>query len=245
MIPTRSRASLVVALLAVAGPDSAFGQEYSPEPTIRWVATESVPDNSIVGIVVDSESGLPIKSAQVVIRGTYFGALADSAGRFSIDASRLGEASVVLVAEYIGYHAVEQPVQFVSGAGLAVHATLKKVKQVVCGVMVCGYDGGKGSCPGGVRVAITGALDWLPDDTPVSLVVRSGPHADTTVVRAEGRVYLAAGESLGTDGPFEVVVNAPGYQDWYASGIWLYSRDCFATKASKPVHAYLLPAGIN
>jgi hypothetical protein len=213
------------------------------------VATESVPANSIVGIVVDSESGQPIGSAQVVILGTTLGALADSAGRFSIDASQLETASIVLAAQFIGYRAVEQPVQLVAGAGLAVHATMKKYKQVACGQVICGYraggSGGTGACSGGVRVAITGALDRIPEGTTITLVARSGLHADTTVVRADGgSIYLAAGEHLGIDGPFEVIVTAAEHQDWHASGIWLYSRDCGSTKASRPVHAYLLPAGM-
>lgn len=70
-------------------------------------AAGSVPpetDFVVIGHVVDDQSEEPLRDAQVWIRGTTYGALTDSEGRYSIEVQRAHLPSdAVVVAQLIGY----------------------------------------------------------------------------------------------------------------------------------------------
>lgn len=99
--------------------------------TVERVVTEAVAaswpstgETGIVeGVVLDRTSGRPLATAQVFVRGTGRGTLADAEGRFRIEGVPVGAREVV--AHLVGYQDVTTPVSITTDGAARVEAGLQ------------------------------------------------------------------------------------------------------------------------
>ena len=245
------RAAIAGGLLAAAVclvlPDlvSAQRPDTRPDLGMRSWFSEGVPPLQIVGAIFDADTGVGLESAQVYLRGSSVGALADESGRFSLQAPRPG--SYVLVAELIGYRTMSTELNL-QNQGAEVQIATEERPLTMCGMMVCPYPG----CGSGVSAEVRDLETGIAPQVEVTLTVTAGGETASSVgvapaldsaylasrrpaggfeavfdsVTAALPVKLHAGGALGSDAAFDVRVEALGYHPWEATGVWVLPREC-------------------
>lgn len=117
--------------------------------TVGTMETEVVQQSAIItGKVIDS-NGEPIIGASVVVKGTTNGTITDLDGNFTLDAP----ARATLVISYIGYTAVELPVD----GKRTLSITLKEDTKMLDEVVVVGYGTQK-------KATLTGSISQVGGD---------------------------------------------------------------------------------
>jgi len=160
-----------------------------------WVMAQS---GTITGRVID-EDNLPLPSATVAIKGTTLSAATDVNGNFKISNAPAGPH--ILVASFIGYTSIEQPVN-VNGT-VNVTLQLKSSSVLINEVAVIGYGTVKKSDATGAIDVVTskdfnkGAVNSIQDALSgklagVSIVSNSGAPGNTATILIRGTTSLNA-----------------------------------------------------
>ena len=157
--------------------------------------------NTVTGIVTDSQSGEAMPGVNIVIKGTSAGTITDASGRYSIDFT---DSNVTLVFSFIGYSTIEIPV----GGRSLVNAQLTPGATSLEEVVVVGYGTQR-------KVTVTGSITSAKGEdivrSPVSnisnalvghlpglvAIQRSGqPGYDEAIIRIRGVNTLGNNNAL-------------------------------------------------
>ena len=117
-------AGAAVALEAVYGPEA--GQpdvvEAASDTEVRLTVRVTVP-GAIAGLVVNEGTGRPFRNVPVVLVGTDFRAVTNTAGRFSVEGLPPGAYRLRAICE--GFESLAQDVELVPGASVRVMLALR------------------------------------------------------------------------------------------------------------------------
>jgi len=174
---------------------------------ILLLATSLSVFGQVSGTIVDDETGQPVVSASVTVKGKRVGTTTDPLGNFTINAS----AGDILLISNVGYQTLEIPAVLSSAMQIKLFATNRQLGEVV----VVGYGSKK-------RSDITGAVSSVPKDRLSKLPVTNLLHTiegsvagvmvtQTSSVPGSSASVLVRGQnsiSAGT-GPFIVVDGIP------------------------------------
>ncbi len=220
-------------LLVAAGVQGQEGVVHDTTDATALVRTTVVSLRTIQGVVVDRSSGQPIPGAQIWFAGTKTGTLSDSLGRFTLEAPAAGEHEVLV--QLIGYVTERFRASLNDVGGVAA-----RVAMTVSDIILCPLSAGPPLPVGMARVVVRDVLTGIGPSSSVTIHVRGerGEWTGLGQVRFNRSVYAAAGEGTG---PFEVEVQAAGYQPWARSGVVIETDECGIT--SPPLQAWLLPEG--
>lgn len=229
-------ASILVGALAVPSASTAQVASRPMEAGIRWVASESASPLTVSGIVVDADSGHPLAGVVLGVSGVGgAGAGTGEDGRFVLPVPEEGPAVIQVVA--LGYDRLSTAVD-ISTVGVLAQVTLRRTPVPICERMWCP------DCPPrGIPLVVRDLVTGEPPESAVSVhvTIRGELHDAPTVttrspVGGPQETWVEA--PRGIDGPFQVVVSAPGYSPWVARDIWLEYANCaWAPKQ----HVWLLP----
>ena len=89
------------------------------------------------GTITSAESGQPVPSVQISIRGTRLGAITNADGRYRI--LNVPAGSQVLQTASIGYTAMEQPIVVIADSAITVNFSIASRSTVLGKVVVVGY----------------------------------------------------------------------------------------------------------
>lgn len=106
----------------------------------------------VIGTVIDEQTGEPIATAQVHVRGTDINAVTDSDGRFQL--REVPPGTHAIVAQRIGYQAEESEVTVTDGESLTVSFVLTQTAVALDELVVVGYGTTQ-------RRNLTGAIDHV------------------------------------------------------------------------------------
>lgn len=250
--------TLAVAILGSAVNVSAQGPGDRPELGLRTWNAPSADALEVRGMAIDGETGQGLVNAQVYLRSTSVGVLADDTGAFVLKAPAPG--SYTLAVDLIGYRSVAEKVDVPAAHGIEVQVAT--VPQQIGGCeIICTWPG----CESGVRVEVRDIKTGLAPQVPVTLKVSAGGRSASSsgVAPALDSVYLAShrfpgdeargdsitaqlpvrlftGGRLGSDEPLDVQVTAEGYYPWEAEGVWIFPRDCLPA-VSRLLKVWLQP----
>ncbi|NCD72112.1 SusC/RagA family TonB-linked outer membrane protein [Mucilaginibacter agri] len=174
----------------------------------NWVMAQT---GTISGRIID-ETNQPLPGATVVLKGTTISAAADPNGYFKL--VKVPSGQQVLVATFIGYQALEQPVT-VSGANTTANIQLKSSTVLLEQVAVIGYGTvRKSDATGSVDVvtskdfnkgAVNSIQDALVGKLPgVTITSNSGAPGNTSTIKIRGTTSISASNS-----PLIVIDNVP------------------------------------
>lgn len=113
--------------------------EPATQPANDWTQpaeeTVSVPEHTVRGRVLDSESLEPLPGVNVILKGTQLGTTTDAAGDFNLTVPEEQKTGGVLIFSFVGYNSVEAPINNRSQIEVRIKADLKSLEEVV----VVGY----------------------------------------------------------------------------------------------------------
>ncbi len=226
--------ALILVLVLLVPPSAATAQDrYYPDAGIRWASSPRVASLTISGIVVDVTDGKPL-FASVGLRGTSYGVLTDSLGRFTLKAPRAGK--LLLAVSKIGYRTAQDTIEFRAEGGLIAQVGLQL--DADCESMV----------PPGMKIMVRDLVTGLAPATPVRVRIQSDTfvaetdRGATTINpdRSIAHLSFAVGSELPTHGPFDVEVIANGYVTWKASNVLMVLDQCGRDR-QPTLRAWLMP----
>ncbi len=185
--------ALAVALLAISAASAA------PVPVTPGLGT-------VVGTVVDAETGDPLVAATVRVGGTALGAATDVDGRFRIEGVPTGSRR--LAASYIGYVTATQPAEVREGAPVSVSFALAADDSQLDEVVVTGASDRRSRSVSAISVASPGIAPPAASPAAPGMYMQ-GRAAGVTVggppMRPADREGYAAVEEVG----FKTAIDAP------------------------------------
>lgn len=168
--------SSLIAAMAIMPPAQAVNGDRLPEMIgfVRDKAEVSVnarlphQQGQIVGRVTDQDTGEPIATAQVNVRGTNSSTVTDANGQFNL--TEVPRGTHTIVAQRIGYQAVESEVTVVSGESVTVNLVLQQTALALDELVVVGYGTTQSR-------DLTGAVDRLAGDALANRPLSNLTHA--------------------------------------------------------------------
>lgn len=156
------RLSCLIAAVAIALPTQVLDAD---EPTRERVPIIDAPavapssgsrqEGGVVGRVTDEQTGGPVATAEVRVRGTDIGTLTDADGQFELVDVPPGTHTIV--AQRIGYRAAESEVTVADDASVTVNFVLTQTAVALDELVVVGYGTTQ-------RRDLTGAIDHVAGD---------------------------------------------------------------------------------
>ena len=192
------------------------------------IGSGGVPEGTIVGVVMDLETGEALEAAQVALRPANLGDISDASGRFEIPRAPLGEFE--LRAEMVGYTPVSLPIRMDRAEGVVARFLLRPHVWVDCEFVWARH----------VRVTVRDVVTGLAPATATALRVSNGEERWWALGQAE-----EAGDALDLvvqvgPGPLDVEVAAEGYEAWYGTAVMPQSEGC-TVGGSSEFDVWLLP----